>query len=156
DEFVFDDPREVRDWLIAAQKNAIDKNRRSAGYPGFQPVLIVRLHLAPKFSAGQAGRKKLLVEAEPARTLNEAWLLKHRLIGEKQVMIFPEPGLLGCATGSLRCKLRLRVNLGQREVAVTKAHAAFIFGQQLLQCRLHALAIGTLKIGELHNRDGHL
>src|SRR5206468_6118413 len=94
-EFVFDDSGEFRDGLIATQISAIDKKPRSAGHTGFQADLIVRLHLASEFSAGQAGHKKLLVQAELARTCGEAWLLKHRLIGEKQVVIFPELSLLG-------------------------------------------------------------
>src|SRR5712692_10318191 len=74
-------------------------------------------------------------------------------MGEEQVMVRPELTLLARAAGRFSRGLSLWVDLAQREVSIRQAHAAFIFGKQVLQGRLDLPAEGTLEIGELNNYD---
>src|SRR5258706_1477567 len=68
-------------------------------------------------------------------------------------MEFPKFSLFHSAARSLSGQLSLRVNVPQWKVAVRQTHAAFVFGEQVLQGWLDPLAIRALKIRKLHNNN---
>ena len=68
-------------------------------------------------------------------------------------MVLPEFSLLQCTARSLSRNHGLRVNGREWEVAVGEAYLVSVLGQQLLDRGLHRMAVGTLVIRELNDRD---
>ena len=93
------------------------------------------------------------VEAQLLGVADEVARLEGVLVCEQEVVHLPEGALVVCGLGRLGGELRIRMDVGERQVPPDVADVGGEAAQQLADDRLGHPAVGTLEIAVLD--DGH-
>ena len=110
---------------------------------------------------GDAGRVLPLAQVVPEAVLVEADLPRVRaqlreqqrvLVPDQQVVHLPEPSLRRGGLGGLGCELRVRVDVGERQVPPDVAHVVLAVPEQICDRDLRVAAVGALVVAVLEQR----
>src|SRR5207247_10221851 len=145
----FNDRLEGRNWLRARPHPPVDETRRRPFYTQPRPLFDVLLHPRPVFAARETLLERPGVKPDILRVLLQFLRARIAAAGHELVVIWPElPLLVGAARRFGRLP-GIRVQLVEGIVMEDQLHLIAILRKDLVDGRLHLLAVRAVDIRHL-------